>query len=48
MGEWYCPQVTISYFWDAKKNTKKREEHSAMFRGWGSGANPKHFFFRDF
>ena len=45
MGEWYCPQVTISSFWDAKKNTKKREEHSAMFRGWGRGANPKHFFF---
>ena len=45
MGEWYCPQVTISSFWDAKKNTKKREEHSAMFRGWGKGANPKHFFF---
>ena len=45
MGEWYCPQVTISSFWDAKKNTTKREEHSAMFRGWGRGANPKHFFF---
>ena len=45
MGEWYCPQVTISSFWDAKKNTKKRQEHSAMFRGWGRGANPKHFFF---
>ena len=45
MGEWYCPQVTISSFWDAKKNTKKREEHSAMFRGWGRGANPKLFFF---
>ena len=45
MGEWYCPQVTISSFWDAKKNTKKRQEHSAMFRGWERGANPKHFFF---
>ena len=45
MGEWYCPQVTISSFSDAKKNTKKREEHSAMFRGWGRGANPKTFFF---
>ena len=45
MWEWYCPQVTISSFWDAKENTKKREEHSAMFRGWGRGANPKHFFF---
>ena len=44
MGEWYCPQVTISSFWDAKKNTKRREEHSAMFRGWGRGANPKQFF----
>ena len=20
MGEWYCPQFTISSFWDAKKN----------------------------
>ena len=45
MGEWYCPQVTISSFWDAKKNTKKREEHSGTFRGWGRGANPKHFYF---
>ena len=45
MGEWYCPQVTISSFWDAKKNTQKRQEHSAMFRGWERGANPKHFFF---
>ena len=45
MGESYCPQVTINSFWNAKKNTKKREEHSAMFRGRGRGANPKHFFF---
>ena len=42
--EWHCPQVTISSFWDAKKNTKKRQEHYAMFRGWGRGAAPKHFF----
>ena len=26
MGKWYCPQVTITSFWDAKKNTKKREK----------------------
>ena len=45
VGEWYCPQVTISSFWDAKKNTKRREEHSAMFRGRGRGANPKHVLF---
>ena len=48
MGEWYCPQVTISSFWDAKKNTKKRQEHSAMFRGWERGAKPETFFFQDF
>ena len=48
MGEWYCPQVTISSFWDAKKNTKKREEHYAMFRQWGKGGQPETFFVRDF
>ena len=45
MGKWYCPPVTILSSSDAKKNTKKREEHSGMFRGWGRRANPKHFFF---
>ena len=47
MGEWYCPQVTINSFWDAGKNTKKREEHSAMFWGWGGGPT-RNISFRDF
>ena len=45
IGEWYCPQVSITSFWDAKKNTKKREEHYATFRGWERGADPKHLLF---
>ena len=45
MGEWYCPQVTISSFWDAKKNVQKRHEHRPMFQGRKRGADPNHFLF---